>query len=125
MFCPNCGKEIPDCVESCALCGLQVPQDQEAQYPNTQIAPELEPPRNKRTGLAIGLVAGFVLLLVALSIGGYFIVNASTGSPDNKSENESRYEKSVKAVAGRYAIARIRTADKFFSDEALVTALEH
>jgi hypothetical protein len=124
MYCSNCDKEIPDCVESCAFCGSQIPQDQEAQHPNTQIAPELEPPKKKRTGLIIGLVIGFVLLLAALGIGGYFIAKASIDSSGNKSANESKDEETVKTMAGRYAIVSVKANDKTYSNETLVTALE-
>ena len=65
MFCPKCGKEVPDGAMHCPNCGQAV---QAAQVQNPQQVPAVQPPKKK--GKKKWIIIGVVVVILAILIFG-------------------------------------------------------
>ena len=81
MFCPNCGRQLPDDSAFCEQCGTQIEPEQGANVVNeSQTAPPKAPPANtgktteqlsqfvKKNKKVIGISAGVLVVIVAVMI---------------------------------------------------------
>ena len=105
MYCPNCGKEIPNDSKFCGSCGAQVrpvaqPQYQQPQYqqPQQQYAqPQQTKKEKKKNPLWLRIIIGLVAFAV-----GYGAVNALLSS-DTKTENKSSVVSTTQATTEKPA----------------------
>lgn len=72
MFCPKCGKQLPDGAKFCTGCGSPVSQ------PQTPPAPTPTSGGKRNTGLIVAIVALVIALLLALAAAAFFLLRGNS-----------------------------------------------
>ena len=88
MFCPNCGRQIPEGSRFCGLCGtrinIQTSQNNGAPVNGTNIGVPVPSKKSKKTGLIIAIAAAAVVIVAAVILLFTIVLMGKSGS-----ENEA------------------------------------
>lgn len=111
MFCPNCGKEIPDNSSFCEFCGSRIEDDTAAdagQYSGQDQGSNAGKLMERFAN--VPMIIGIVVLAIVLLTGGFYIVKAIK-SGEVKSDDEPTAVNSLEA-SGKHGAEEDYEADK-------------
>lgn len=123
MFCPSCGKSVPDGAKFCTNCGrdLTAPAPDAPAAPDTPAAPTPAPAKRPTPRWLIALVA--VLAVAVVGVGSYALTRAATepgaGASQTAQKKADGGKKSAKPTGGAKAdVGKSDASDTSGADNA-------
>jgi len=121
MFCTKCGSQIEDGKKFCTKCGAAI---HSAQPEETQ--PEIAPKKRSKKGLAVGIIAGIVIIAAGVAAAWIFVVQPQMQydkAVELASQGEHAEAVEIFAHLGDYkdAEARLESSQKLLDYKAATT----